>query len=320
MSATRTDTTDRRPWRWWGLALGLGLGAIDTASMRALGVSFVMNGREVTWLVFAYFGASFGLLGFLLGHVLEARRRERRAAAIIQTQTEAIGGARARLAQSEKLAALGQLAASVAHEVRNPLAVIRSSAQSVAETLPVADVEGRRACSFITDEIDRLNHVIGSLLAVARPPTVTPRAVPVSELLDRTLALARDELAGKDIRVRRTAPADLPPVRADADLLCQVLLGFLTNAAQAVPAGGEVTLEAAARNATVELAVTDSGPGVPAELRERIFEPFFTTRKNGFGLGLAVARQIVELHGGSIDVGERPGGGARFSVRLPVAA
>jgi two-component system NtrC family sensor kinase len=99
-----------------------------------------------------------------------------------------------------------------------------------------------------------------------------------------------------------------------------VLLGLLANAAAAAPSGGEVGLAAAASDGAVELAVADSGPGVPPELRARIFEPFFTTRPRGTGLGLAVARQIVEAHGGRIEVGERAGGGARFTVRLPAAA
>src|SRR5437867_2973564 len=238
--------------------------------MMALGITFVMNGRDVSPLVFGYFGSSFALLGFLLGHVLEGRRRDQRAAELIRTQMEAIAAARARLAQSEKLAALGQLAASIAHEVRNPLAVIRSAAQGIGETLPAGDDEGRRACSFISAEIDRLNSVIGSLLALARPLRLAPRAVPVRDLLDRALLLAGEPLAAKQIRVRRSEPRDLPAVRADADLMCQVLLGFLANAAEAVPPGGEVTVEAQAADGAVELAVADSGPGVPPALRERI--------------------------------------------------
>src|SRR5207237_1396118 len=224
--------------RWWGAAAGVVLAVVDTLTISALGVRFEMNGHHVSPLVGVWFGSSFALLGFLAGYVVEGRRRDRRQAEVIRAQSEAIAATRARLAQTEKLAALGQLAAAVAHEVRSPLAVIRSAAQGL----------------------------------------------------------------------------------ADGDLICQVLLGLLANAAEAAPSGGEVALAAAAADGGVEIAVADSGPGVPPELRARIFEPFFTTRPRGTGLGLAVARQIVEAHGGRIEVGERTGGGARFTLRPPAAA
>ena len=110
----------------------------------------------------------------------------------------------------------------------------------------------------------------------------------------------------------------LPPVQADGDLVCQVLVELLGNAAAATPAGGRVVVSTRAANGTVELAVADSGPGIAPQDRAKVFEPFFTTRAEGTGLGLAVARQIVEAHGGRIDVGDGAGGGARFTVRLPV--
>src|SRR5207245_782705 len=217
--------------RWWGAAAGVVLAVVDTLTISALGVRFEMNGHHVSPLVGVWFGSSFALRGFLAGYVVEDRRRDRRQAEVIRAQSEAIAATRARLAQTEKLAALGQLAAAVAHEVRSPLAVIRSAAQGLAESVPRDDEEGRRAYAFITAEIDRLGNVVNSLLAFARPLRVEAR-----------------------------------------------------------------------------------------ELRARILEPFFTTRPRGTGLGLAVARQIVEAHGGRIEVGERTGGGARFTLRLPAAA
>jgi signal transduction histidine kinase len=318
---TATANTDGalRRWRWWGAGVGLLTGLGDALILGAFGVRFEMNGHDATLLVGGYFGLSFALLGFLLGSVAAARRRERAATALIQTQTEAITATRARLAQSEKLAALGQLAAAIAHEVRNPLAVIRSAAQGLGEAVPAADQDARRASAFITAEIDRLNNVIASLLAFARPPQLQPRAVAVRELFDRGLQLTAHELAAKHVRVQRHEPADLPAVQVDADLISQVLVGLLANAVEAVPSGGEVSLQARAVDGAVEIDVADSGPGVPLDLRERIFEPFFTTRARGTGLGLAITRQIVEAHVGRIEVGERIGGGARFTVRLPVA-
>ena len=318
MTTSSTPSWLRGRERWSGAAIGILLAATDTAIMAALGITFAMNGRDVSVLVAAFFGISFAMLGFLLGAVIEGRRRDQANALLLQTQTETIASTRARLAQSEKLAALGQLAAAIAHEVRNPLAVIRSSAQSIGEAIR-DDPETDRACSFITAEIDRLGTVIESLLAFARPPRLALGAVPVDELLDRALLLAGEDLTAHGLRVHRHAPPGLPPIRGDADLLCQVLLGLLTNASTVVPDGGEVRVEACEAGGDIELAVADSGPGVPPDLREQIFEPFFTTRPRGVGLGLAVARQIVSAHGGRIAVTDGPAGGARFTIRLPVA-
>lgn len=304
--------------RWWGLAAGLLTGVFDTAVLSLLGVTFSINGWDARPLIAAYFGISFGVLGYLLGALVESQRRERRANALLQAQGDAIATARARLAQSEKLAALGQLAATVAHEVRNPLAVMRSAAQTLAETL-TADLEVAQASSFIITEIDRLANVVNSLLAFARPLQLDARPVRVPELFDRALLLSRDELDAKRLRVDRHAAAALPPVEADPDLLSQVLIGLLANATEAVPPGGAIALDAYVADGAVQLSVADSGPGIAPELRSRIFEPFFTTRPRGTGLGLAIARQIVEAHGGRIEVGEAASGGARFIITLPAA-
>ena len=298
---------------WWGAAIGIGVAIADTLTLGWLGASFEMAGRDVSWLVMTWFGGSFAVVGFLLGDAIETRRRERAAAA-------ALDAARARVAQSEKLAALGQLAAAIAHEVRNPLAVVRSAAQGLGETLPADDTDGHRAASFIVAEVDRLASVVRALLDFARPVELERRPTEIADVIDRAVALAGRDLAAKHVRLERDEAAPLPPVQADGDLVCQVVVGLLGNAAAATPAGGRVVVSTRASNGTVELAVADSGPGIAPQDRAKVFEPFFTTRAEGTGLGLAVARQIVEAHGGRIDVGDGAGGGARFTVRLPVGA
>ena len=314
----------RAAWfnRWSGALGGTLIAVCDTFTLRALGIVFEIGGRDVSWFVVVWFGSSLALAGFLAGYAFEMRRRVERSGALIQAQMEEIAATRARLAQAERLAAAGELAAAITHEVRTPLAIIRSAAQSLTETLGAQDAEARRACGFITEEIDRLANVVSSLLGFARPPKLRARAVAVGELFDRALLLAREELRQKQASVRRVDTQglmNLPHPWVDPDLMCQVLLCLLSNAAEAVAPGGVITVEASGRNGTIELAVADSGPGVPPELRERVFEPFFTTRSRGVGLGLAVARQIVQAHGGKIEVGDGPAGGARFSVRLPAA-
>ncbi|MGH7899879.1 MAG: two-component system sensor histidine kinase NtrB [Candidatus Binatia bacterium] len=305
--------------RWWGAGAGFLLAIFDTLLLSWLGVRIEWNGYDATLANGAFMSTSYALLGFLVGYAIEARHRDQRSARVIQAQTEAIAATRARLLQSEKLAALGQLATAIAHEVRNPLGVIRSAAQSVSESLAEGDAEGRRSCEFIIAETDRLSSVVSSLLAFARPLQLKPRAVAVGELVERAVLLAGQDLESKHVRIVRGGLADLPSVQADPDLLCQVLLGLFANASDVLGDGGEVSVGAETENGAVAITVADSGPGVPAELRERIFEPFFTTRSRGVGLGLAIARQIIEAHGGRIDVGERPGGGARFTVSLPIA-
>jgi two-component system sensor histidine kinase HydH len=321
-SSSTAPTTP--PWyvaqaHWIGAAVGIGIAVFDTAAMGWLGIAFAMNGRDVGWLVGTVFGSSLAVMGYLIGRLIEVRRRERDQSAVIRTQMEAIEAARARLVQSEKLAALGQLSASIAHEVRNPLAVIRSAAQSLDESVAAGDDEGRRACQFIIAEIDRLTSVVSSLLAFARPLRLDPRPVAVDELFDSALLLAAPDLTRQHVRVARPdGPLPLR-VRADVDLVRQVLVGLLVNAVEAVGPDGEVRLAARPRGDAVEIEVADSGPGVPAELQTRIFEPFFTTRARGTGLGLPIARQIVEAHGGKLEVGEPRGRGARFLVHLPAA-
>jgi two-component system, NtrC family, sensor histidine kinase HydH len=299
-----------------GALAGVAMAITDTVFMLSVGIAFEMNGRDVTWLVASFFGSSLAIFGYFVGSLVEARRRDQRAAAVIRAQAHTIGAARARLAQTEKLAALGQLGAAIAHEVRNPLAVIRSAAQGLGETLSADDDDGRRACAFITAEIDRLSNVVTKLLAFARPPRLAPRPVEVRAVVDRALLVAESELAAKRVAVRRSDADPGAVVEADFDLLCQTVLGLVQNAVEAMPGGGEIVVETRRVDDGVEVAVADSGSGVPPDLRERVFEPFFTTRGSGTGLGLAVARQIVEAHGGTLDVGERPGGGARFVMHL----
>jgi signal transduction histidine kinase len=306
--------------QWWGGALGAAIALADALILKWLGVSLTSHGHDVMWPVVAWFGVWFAVLGFMLGKTLDDRQRARTSAELIGAQMRELAASRERLVQSEKLAALGTLAAAIAHEVRNPLAVIRSAAQSLAEAAPSEAAETLRSCRFMMEEADRLASLVNSLLAFARPARLTAQPVAAAELFDRALLLARGEIESRQVRIQRREPPLSALASADPDLIAQVLAGLLTNAAQAAPVGGEVRIECRAENSTVELAVEDSGPGVPAALRDRIFDPFFTTRASGVGLGLAIARQITEAHGGSIRLGESSSGGARFSVILPRAA
>ena len=305
--------------RWIGALAGAGLGVLDTYLATSAGIGFAIGGRDVSRGVLLFLSSSFGVFGFLVGYLLELRRRELHAADLIRRQLETIRDAQQRLAQNEKLASLGQLASAIAHEMRNPLAVIRSTVQNLEETVPPEAEEASRTCRFVLEEIDRLSRVTSTLLDFSRPLQVVPAPVEVAELLGRVRLLSDPIFEPQGIELRSDDVSGVPPLEVDLDLTCQVLLGLLANAAAVSVRGSQVRIEARETGGRIEIAVCDSGPGVPDELRERIFEPFYTTRPEGTGLGLAVARQIVEAHGGEIAVSNNAGGGACFAVRLPAA-
>jgi two-component system sensor histidine kinase HydH len=313
----------QRRWDLWLAAAGAALGISDTTLLVLSGVEFTVAGRDATLAVAATFTSSFTLLGCAIGALLRARGRARADAETIRAQLAEIERTQRALAQQEKLAAIGRLAAGVAHEVRNPLTVIRASAAMVRESFEPGE-EPYRACGFVLEEIDRLNALITALLTFARPARPRLASVSVEKTLDRALELASPELRKRAIDVEREALGPLPDLRADADLLAQVLLDLLVNAAEAIERGGRVRVRMSARGGELAIDVADSGPGVAPGDAARVFEPFFTTKPRGTGLGLAMALQIVESHGGAIDVvqgaGAGPGGaGACFRVRLPVA-
>lgn len=237
---------------------------------------------------------------------------------------------RDRLDRAERLAGMGTLAASLAHEIKNPLAGIDGAVQVLADELPDADSR-KEIMREILGQVRRLDKTVRDLLAYARPgcPDVAP--CDLHQVLDRTLLLLAGDPEAKQVRVARSYGADLPLLTADGRQLGQVFLNLILNAIQAMPDGGQVRIrtecrrtegKSAARSfpgsAEVLVEVADTGPGIPAHLREEIFKPFVTTKHRGTGLGLSVSRRIVEEHGGRIAVECPPGGGTIFRVVLPV--
>jgi two-component system sensor histidine kinase HydH len=314
---TVSDSPFGRRFDLWGAAAGAMLGVGDTLLLALLGVDMRVEGRDGTWLVAGVFAFNLTLVGYLAGSLYDARRRER-------AQQARLDEARRQAFENEKLAAIGRLAAGIAHEVRNPLGVMRASAAMVGEQFP-DDENTRRACGFVVDEADRLNGLITALLAFARPTRIDPRPCPLQPLLDRALSLARASLAPRQVEVRQevTALRDTD-LQVDPDLIAQVLLCLLTNAGEAIGDRGNIAIEASGDAQTWCLKVADDGPGIAEDDRARLFEPFFTTKDRGTGLGLAMAAQIARAHGGSLRLlpgaGAGPGGrGACFELRVPWA-
>lgn len=216
------------------------------------------------------------------------------------------------LVQAERMAAVGRIAAGLAHEIRNPLSSIRMHVQLMAKQ-PGVDAATR---DLVLSEIDRLDGILSELLAWARPTALTKEPVDLGRLVEEALALFGPQLAHRGIRIVREIAA-ARPVAADAERLRQVLRNLLANARDALGTGGAVTVRLAEDGAeAVLLEVADDGPGIPAEIRDRVFEPFVTGRKDGTGLGLAIVKRAVEEHGGTVAVETGPGG-TRFRMRLP---
>ncbi|HTP51350.1 MAG TPA: GAF domain-containing protein [Anaeromyxobacteraceae bacterium] len=219
-----------------------------------------------------------------------------------------------RLVEQERLAALGELSAVVAHEVRNPLAAIFNSVGSLRRMLePTGDAE--LLLGVIDEEADRLNRTVGDLLDFARPAQPSLRPEALDRLVEETLAVALAREGG--IQVTRDY-APVPPVPLDARQVRQALLNLVVNAVQAMPRGGRLHVRSRVDGAYARLEIGDSGPGIPTEMRKKVFEPFFTTKATGTGLGLAVVRRIVESHGGTVEALDAAGAGALFALRFPL--
>jgi two-component system sensor kinase FixL len=219
-----------------------------------------------------------------------------------------------RLREQTAMARLGEMAAVIAHEVKNPLAGIRGAIQVVGSRLPK---EGREAqiMKEVVARIDALNDLMKDLLLFARPPQPKPVAVDLTSLIRSTAELVKADPG--HARVDIVVEGETPPVPADAELLNIVFLNLLVNAAHAMNGQGTIRVSLSAEDGTCRVVVADQGPGIPPEIREKIFVPFFTTKARGTGLGLVTARRLVEAHSGTINIDCPEEGGTRVTIEIP---
>lgn len=260
--------------------------------------------------------------------VVENRRQVARYQALSETLEETnrqLQRAEAEARRSERLAALGQMSAGLAHEIRNPLNVIKGSAEMLVEKLKSSEPLAGELAGYISSEVNRLNALVARFLDFARPSHLDLKPQRMDEIVERALESVQYASPNRNVRVERDYALDLPMVPADAQLCERIFVNLIQNAYDAMRSddGREKLLhlsvapESAEGRAGVGIIVSDSGPGVPAELREQIFNPFVTSKQEGVGLGLALVAKFVDDHRGSIRLECNPGPGASFHVFIP---
>jgi two-component system sensor histidine kinase HydH len=223
--------------------------------------------------------------------------------------------------RSEKMAAIGKLAAGVAHEIRNPLSSIKGFAQYLRQALKNKPREKEYAETMVL-EVDRINQVVTDLLTFARPMEAELAPTDISELVEHTVRLVHDDAQSRNVSVQMNI-SDLSKIPLDANQMTQAILNLLLNSLQAIHTGGqiEVGAELNPSDSRLKIWVEDDGTGIAADQKEKIFDPFFTTREKGTGLGLAIVHKIVENHNGEINLQSPPAGktrGCRFTIAIPI--
>jgi signal transduction histidine kinase len=221
------------------------------------------------------------------------------------------------LTRRERLKLLSRLMSSVAHEIKNPLTGIAAGIQYLARKIQPG-LEEDETVEFILSEINRLNRIVDDLYKIARPPELVMKQIDLKGVLNRSLICLSEDIARKRLVVEQDTGAEIPQFEADADRLQQIFINIIKNAVEASPEGGTLRLEVGQNDSRAIIRITDSGPGISREDRERIFEPFFTTKERGSGLGLCISQRIVDEHGGSIRVDTPPGGGTSFVIEIPI--
>jgi two-component system sensor histidine kinase HydH len=248
------------------------------------------------------------LVGSALGKILDLEL-----AAMLHTYREDL---LAQQARAERLSTFGQLAGSIGHELRNPLSVMASSLYLLRGRVD-DDPWARKHVDRISEQVDVASGIISNLLDMIRERPLTREPVHLAEVVEGAAASVRRE---PEVALAIDGLEGLPAVEGDAVQLRQVFTNLIENAVHAASPRGEVWIRGGCANRLVSVEVEDTGPGVDAITRERLFEPLVSTKERGVGLGLALVKRIAERHGGGVDYADRPGGGARFIVHLPVPA
>lgn len=274
--------------------------------------------------------------------VIENRRQVARYQTLSETLADSnrqLQRAQAEARRAERLAALGQLSAGLAHEIRNPLGIIKGAAEMLSEKFGASEPAAGELSAYISTEVNRLNALVSRFLDFARPSRLELKAVDIRQVVERALEITQHRYPESMVAIERHFARDLPPVLGDEPMCEQLFVNLLTNACEAMlpadhsasqpaPAAGagrpriSISLSRGSHNGIpgVSAEIEDSGPGIPEELREQIFNPFVSSKKTGVGLGLSIVAKIVDDHRGTIQLVSPSGSGARFRVFLPSTA
>ena len=263
----------------------------------------------------------FSMVGYLTHQLAESKRAEaRRSREVAEQLVEAnrnLEKAEAAARRSERLAALGQLSAGLAHELRNPLGTMKASAEMLERSVARENEVAHEMAHFISSEVDRTNSLVTRFLDFAKPLAVRLETADITLVLDKAIEEIARRQPPVDIAIYKNYSPDVRPFPHDPELMRSVFYNLLLNAAQASPPQGSVTVKTRARDGMVEIAVIDCGSGIDKKHLENVFNPFFTTKAQGVGLGLAIVSKIIDEHGGKIAVESEAGSGTVFRVYLP---
>jgi len=257
-------------------------------------------------------GILFGVLSYIVlraDRIIEARAEERRL--LVE-----------KLNESERLANLGKMVAAVSHEIKNPLGIVRSTAEILGKRISMVAPGNEHLSEIIVEETSRLDGIVREFLDFARPKDPRMEPVPLNRLVERVTQFMQPELEKKSVVLEMILDPELPAVLLDQEQIYQVLLNMIINAIQAMPEGGKITMSTRKHpgGKKIELSVADNGIGMHADKLHQIFTPFFTDKNRGSGLGLAIAKNIIDKHNGRIEVSSREGEGTRFTIILPCPA
>ncbi len=222
-----------------------------------------------------------------------------------------------RLLRAERLAAVGNTVSHIAHEIKNPLAIIGGFARQLQKT-PHLEDKDRRKLSIIVEEVDRLEAMLAEMRDFVKRPSARKAPGDIEALLDEVADLFEDSFRQQHITLKRVKAPGLPPVSFDHQQLHQVLVNLFKNALEAMPRGGELTLQTRLKGPNLEVSVSDTGQGMTPEVKAKLFQPYFTTKEKGTGLGLAICQNIMEEHGGCLIADSVPGQGSTFTIQIPL--